>query len=174
METFQDYQRELLAGRLRRYRKAQRAAGLRPFQIWVTDTDVAGFAAECKRQCQVLAASLQARRSPCRRWISLQRGDLVTLEAGRRSVRAPAAPQHALVLQHDLFLRCGCVAILPVTGQHLGAPLLRVSLGLDRYALIDQLQSVPRRAIQMVYGAIDARSQREVDRALVLYLGLVR
>ena len=78
------------------------------------------------------------------------------------------------MVQHDLFLACGCVAILPVTAQHLDAPLLRVGVGLGRYALIDQLQVIPRRAIRMVYGAIDARSQRELDRALVLYLGLVR
>jgi Protein of unknown function (DUF3018) len=34
-----------------------RAAGLRPVQIWVSDTRVPGFAEECRRQCLRIAAS---------------------------------------------------------------------------------------------------------------------
>ena len=41
--------------RVRRRRDKMRAAGLRPVQIWVPDTRRAAFAAECRRQCQVLA-----------------------------------------------------------------------------------------------------------------------
>jgi len=40
--------------------------------------------------------------------------------------------------------------------------------------MVDQLRMIPRCAIRMVYGAIDAKTQREVDRALALHLGLVR
>ncbi|PZO01553.1 MAG: DUF3018 domain-containing protein [Hyphomicrobiales bacterium] len=36
---------------------ALRAAGLRPVQIWVPDTRRPGFAAECHRQCRVVAAA---------------------------------------------------------------------------------------------------------------------
>jgi len=38
-------------------RQALRAAGLRPVQIWVRDTRSAGFAQECRRQSQLIAAS---------------------------------------------------------------------------------------------------------------------
>jgi len=31
------------------------AAGLRSIQIWVPDTRAPGFAAECRRQCELLA-----------------------------------------------------------------------------------------------------------------------
>ena len=40
-----------VAARVRKHRRALRAAGLRPVQIWVPDSRRAGFAAECRRQC---------------------------------------------------------------------------------------------------------------------------
>jgi hypothetical protein len=45
------------AERVKRRRDKMRAAGLRPVQIWVPDTRARGFAAECRRQCQAIAAS---------------------------------------------------------------------------------------------------------------------
>ena len=45
------------AERGRKHRQALRSAGLRPVQIWVPDTRSAGFADECRRQSQVIAAS---------------------------------------------------------------------------------------------------------------------
>jgi hypothetical protein len=43
------------AERVRRRRDKMRAAGLRPVQIWVPDTRAPHFAAECRRQCELLA-----------------------------------------------------------------------------------------------------------------------
>jgi hypothetical protein len=43
------------AERVQRRRDKMRAAGLRPVQLWVPDTRAPGFAAECTRQCRVLA-----------------------------------------------------------------------------------------------------------------------
>ncbi|MGY1489338.1 antitoxin MazE family protein [Methylobacillus pratensis] len=40
--------------RVRKHRDALRMAGLRPVQIWVPDTRKASFAAECKRQSQLI------------------------------------------------------------------------------------------------------------------------
>lgn len=40
--------------RVARHRRALRAAGLRPVQIWVPDTRRRGFAAECRRQSLAL------------------------------------------------------------------------------------------------------------------------
>ena len=40
--------------RARRHREKQRRAGLRQVQLWVPDTRVPGFAAECRRQSLVL------------------------------------------------------------------------------------------------------------------------
>jgi len=43
------------ADRVRRRRDKMRAAGLRPIQIWVPDTRAPHFAAECRRQSELLA-----------------------------------------------------------------------------------------------------------------------
>jgi hypothetical protein len=45
------------AERVKRRRDKMRAAGLRPVQIWVPDTRTTGFAAECRRQCELIAAA---------------------------------------------------------------------------------------------------------------------
>jgi mRNA-degrading endonuclease toxin of MazEF toxin-antitoxin module len=82
-------------------------------------------------------------------------------------------PARAVLVQHDLFDAHGFVAVLPISAQRVGAPLLRVNVGCDQQAMVDQLRVIPRRAIRMVYGAIDAKTQRAIDRALALYLGLV-
>jgi len=48
--------------RVQRRRDKLRAAGLRPVQIWVPDTQAPGFAQECKRQCLLVAAADKADR----------------------------------------------------------------------------------------------------------------
>lgn len=49
-----------VALRVRKYRDALRAAGLRPVQIWIPDTRAEGFAEECRRQTVLTAASDRA------------------------------------------------------------------------------------------------------------------
>jgi len=48
------------AERVKRRRDKMRAAGLRPVQIWVPDTRDAAFAAECRRQCELIAKAEKA------------------------------------------------------------------------------------------------------------------
>lgn len=43
--------------RVQKHRDALRASGLRPIQIWVPDTRQPGFAEECRRQSQIVAAA---------------------------------------------------------------------------------------------------------------------
>lgn len=45
--------------RVSNYRSKMRRAGLRPIQIWVPDTRLPGFAAECRRQSAMLADDRQ-------------------------------------------------------------------------------------------------------------------
>lgn len=47
-------ERSDITERVARHRRALRAAGLRPVQIWVPDTRRRGFAAECRRQSLAL------------------------------------------------------------------------------------------------------------------------
>lgn len=46
-----------VAERVEKRRMALRMAGLRPVQIWVPDTRLPGFAAECKRQSRLAGQS---------------------------------------------------------------------------------------------------------------------
>jgi len=41
--------------RMRSYRTRKQAAGLRLIQLWVPDTRSRRFAAECRRQCRLVA-----------------------------------------------------------------------------------------------------------------------
>jgi len=43
--------------RVQKHRDALRTAGLRPVQIWVTDTRRPGFEEECRRQCRLASQS---------------------------------------------------------------------------------------------------------------------
>nr|WP_294502125.1 antitoxin MazE-like protein [uncultured Rhodopila sp.] len=43
--------------RTQRYRDGLRRRGLRPMQIWVPDIRAPGFAAEIKRQCELINAA---------------------------------------------------------------------------------------------------------------------
>lgn len=45
------------AGKVRLHREKLRKRGLRPLQIWVTDTRSPRFALEARRQAQAIAAS---------------------------------------------------------------------------------------------------------------------
>jgi hypothetical protein len=46
------------AKRVQKHRKALRAAGLRPIQIWVPDVRSKSFALEARRQCRAIARSV--------------------------------------------------------------------------------------------------------------------
>lgn len=46
--------------RVQKHRDNLRHAGLRPVQIWVPDTRRAGFAEECRRQCQIVSQADKA------------------------------------------------------------------------------------------------------------------
>jgi hypothetical protein len=52
-------ERSTSAERVQKHRKALRAAGLRPIQIWVPDTRRRGFAEECRRQSLLLTGDAQ-------------------------------------------------------------------------------------------------------------------
>lgn len=49
--------------RVRKRRDSLRAAGLRPLQIWVPDTNRPGFAEECRRQALAVAQADAADQS---------------------------------------------------------------------------------------------------------------
>jgi mRNA interferase MazF len=167
-----------VAGRVQKHRDALRATGLRPVQLWVTDTRRPGFAAECRRQCLAVHApsGRKARR------ISLKRGDLVTWNPPRSSADCGArrTTPVALIMQRDQFDAQGLVSIVPVTDEVRSAPLLRVTvipttenlLAREHQVMVDHLQAVPRARIRFVFGHLDEGSMLRVSRAMAVYLGL--
>jgi len=60
-------ERSTSAERVQKHRKALRAAGLRPIQIWVPDTRRRGFAEECRRQSLLLTGD--ARETDVLDWL---------------------------------------------------------------------------------------------------------
>ena len=44
-----------ISQRVRKHREVLRQAGMRPVQLWVPDTRPQQFAAECRRQCLLVA-----------------------------------------------------------------------------------------------------------------------
>ena len=44
-----------ISQRVRKHREGLRQAGMRPVQLWVPDTRAQQFAAECRRQCLLVA-----------------------------------------------------------------------------------------------------------------------
>jgi len=51
-----------LKKRVKAHRDKLRASGLRPIQIWVPDIRNPNFAAECQRQCLVIAKDINAEK----------------------------------------------------------------------------------------------------------------
>ena len=57
------------AARVERRRPKLRAAGLRPVQIWISDSRAPGFSEECRRQSQLIADSeTEASRAEDEAW----------------------------------------------------------------------------------------------------------
>lgn len=48
--------------RVKKHRDKLRAAGLKPVQLWVWDTSRPGFAAEVRRQCELINASADSKK----------------------------------------------------------------------------------------------------------------
>jgi mRNA interferase MazF len=109
--------------------------------------------------------------------LELSRGDIV---AG-----APQGdygkPRPALVVQSDLFNPThASVVICPITSQLVDAPLLRLpiqpdlenGLKAESQVMIDKIMAVKRERISKKVGRITEAEIAQVDRALLLWLGI--
>lgn len=106
----------------------------------------------------------------------MRRGDIVTVALPR----GMGKPRPALVVQSDLFDAHPSVVVLPVTSELRSTPVFRIRLQPDatnglRAAsdiMIDKIQSVAREKIGKTIGTVDDRSMRDVERALLVFLGV--
>ncbi len=106
----------------------------------------------------------------------MKRGQLVT-------VVLPGAygkPRPALILQSDLFASHPSVVVVPITSELRQTPLFRIALsptpknGLKKKSeiMIDKIMTIPKEKISGVIGEIDYSSMQEVNRCLLLFLGI--
>jgi mRNA interferase MazF len=108
----------------------------------------------------------------------VKRGDLVTIALQGDFGK----PRPAVVIQADLFSEHSSVTVLPVTSSLVAAPLLRVTVqsnaenGLTRTSqvMVDKIMTVKREKIGKTFGRIDIRALGEIERCLVVFLGIAK
>ncbi len=104
------------------------------------------------------------------------RGDFVSIAVQGD----PGNPRAALVMQADQFGVHATVTLLPLTATLVDAPLLRITVqfgnGLDQpsQVMVDKAITVKRDKIGPVLGRIDADLLVKVERALAVFLGIVK
>lgn len=107
----------------------------------------------------------------------IRRGDVVTValpgEFGK--------PRPAVVVQSDLFGAHPTLTVLPLTSTLRALPLFRIAVaptpgnGLHQSSevMVDKAHTVLRERIGARLGRLEPTVQREVDRALAVFLGIV-
>lgn len=106
----------------------------------------------------------------------MRRGDVVLVAGGVYESK----PWPALVMQDDRFAASDSVTVCPFTTTRVDAPLLRVAVeadevnGLkqDSYAMVDKVSTVRRRNATDVVGRLTDTQLVEIERRLMVFLGL--
>jgi mRNA interferase MazF len=107
----------------------------------------------------------------------MKRGDLVPVVLAG----AYGKPRPALVIQSDLFASHPSVTVLPVTTELRSIETFRIAvnpsqengLRMQSQIMVDKAHTIPRDKAGAPFGELEARTLREVDRALAVFLGLV-
>jgi mRNA interferase MazF len=108
----------------------------------------------------------------------VRRGDIVLVAGGVYASK----PRPAIIVQDDLFDATDSVTVCPLTTTAVDAPLLRLPVGADAttgighdsFAMIDKLTTVRRANVGQRVGRLDAVRMLELERRLVVFLGLAR
>lgn len=106
----------------------------------------------------------------------MNRGELWTVAGGVYA----SEPRPALIVQDDRFRATDSVTVLPLTTVAVDAPLLRIPLragdttGIrqDSFIMVDKLTTVRRSNVQERVGRIPAALLVDVERSLMVFLGL--
>ncbi|PWJ27310.1 mRNA interferase MazF [Branchiibius hedensis] len=108
----------------------------------------------------------------------MKRGELWTVAGGVYA----ANPRPALLLQDDVFAATDSVTVAPLTSTLIDAPLLRILVsatdltGLERDSavMVDKVTTVRRTNVHHRLGRLSTENLVEVERALLVFLGLAR
>lgn len=91
-------------------------------------------------------------------------------------------PRPAVVLQDDIFDALDSVTVCPLTTTAVDAPLLRVpiassaesGLDADSFAMVDKLTTVRLSNVGATIGAVSHQQLVEIERRLLVFLGIAR
>ena len=89
-------------------------------------------------------------------------------------------PRPVVIVQDDRFEHSASVTVCALTGDPADAPLFRVALspgpgnGLheDCRVMVDKIATVRRERLSRRIGSLSAREMREIDRAILVFLGI--
>ena len=89
-------------------------------------------------------------------------------------------PRPVVIVQDDRFEHSNSVTVCALTGDPTDAPLFRVALspspenGLFEpcRVMVDKITTVRRERLSRRIGAISAKEMREIDRAILVFLGI--
>lgn len=107
----------------------------------------------------------------------MKRGEVWTVSASGHAGK----PRPAVVIQDDLFEATASVTICALTSDPTDAPILRVPIEPDASngirvrsrVMVDKITTVPRARVGNRVGRLSDDDLTRVDRAIVVFLGLV-
>lgn len=107
-----------------------------------------------------------------------RRGDIALVAGGTYASK----PRPAVVIQDDLFDSTDSLTVCPLTTTDVDAPLLRMAIQADAhtgitsasYIMVDKLTTVRRSHASRRIGQLDAAQMLELERRIVVFLGLAR
>lgn len=108
--------------------------------------------------------------------MGVRRGDIVLVAGGVYANKL----RPALVIQDDRFAATTSVTVVPLTSTPADAPLIRMpvradartGLAVDSYLMLDKLTTVRRGNVGEVIGVLGPARLVEVERLLMVLLGL--
>jgi len=107
----------------------------------------------------------------------MKRGEIWTVADGAAYA---GKPRPAVIIQDDRFAATGSVLVCPVTPDPTEAPVFRIPVvpddenGLRQPCrlMVDKVTAVPRGRLRRRVGALGAGEMTDLNRAIVVFLGL--
>ncbi|WP_232466323.1 type II toxin-antitoxin system PemK/MazF family toxin [Diaminobutyricimonas sp. LJ205] len=108
----------------------------------------------------------------------VNRGEIWTVAGGVYASKL----RPALIVQDDLFATTASVTVAPLTSDLVDAPMMRVRVSADELSglesesdvMVDKVTTVRRSNVQDRIGRLSADQLADVERAVMVFLGLAR
>ncbi len=108
----------------------------------------------------------------------MKRGDIVTVSLSGDYGK----PRPALVIQSNNFMEHTSITVLPIASTIVNAPLLRITFEPDdknnlqkiSQVMIDKIMTVKNDKVGKPFGFITEKQLHEIERSLLLFLGIAK